>query len=914
MIFKKLETRKNLYIAIFMLLVLTLVLVFNLVQALPNPAAVYCDKMGYEYKTIYNENGENGACVFEDNEKCDEWDFLKGKCGHEHSFCSKNGFGIKVKDNQVYCVIGYETNGKLSSKEVPLTELVNLEESDCGTEKKETQQRLNYNSNPGKGNPKINLDSRLRPKELGFGDKQFESYDSENFSYWDWRNPPNGTNYSRYNYTFFDTNFGWVTSVKNQGACGSCWAFGTVANLESKYELNQNNSRLNTNLSEQHEVSCDHECFDPPYQLTCNLGCGRGWMNLALEYIKNNFVVDESCFPYTTSNNNCSNRCSDYTSRQWNISDYYTNVDGIPPSYNLTIEELEQMLLDNGPLIIGVMSTDDWSSYAGGLFTDFTCDNNSFDWFDINHAVLLVGYNDSGNDSTSYWIAKNSWGAGWGESGYINIRFNCNLVGLEAEYPTQVNPPNFKPIIVLNSPENGSSNYYGSESSFNFSVLNKNSSTATCDLIIDNIVNKTNSSVFNNTATIFNVTLGIGNHQWSIDCWETALGIVNSSGARNLKVYAVNVTLVSPTDGFSSNQSSRNFTCNASSLNSLVNATFYLWNSSSLIYNYTKNVSGIQNQSIFNYTFSQENNYSWNCKVFDNQSNSDFSLSNFSFRYDISNPALNVLSPVNNSYYNALKFNLSSDETLSSCWFNLNFSNTSIIKLNDTYFYYYEDYSDGTWNVTFYCNDSAGNVNISGEYFFSIEKVNPEISLNLPEDGADSYSPVDFNFNASDGLNFSGCEVILTGSSNSNIQNQSIIVNDSVNVISGELSLGDYVWKVNCSDVAGNEGSSDPRTLTIKSGGGRRGGGGGTNSNSNNSNLTNSTNSSSLNNQTNQTQNLGNQSVDVSMNYTKNESSNKSNIFQHGKKSSTLLDKNSYFYLIVAGILIIIGIFIVLAK
>ncbi len=890
--------------------VITLIFVFSLsftsVKALPNPAAVYCNELnsefgGYNYHVFSDEKGNQyGVCEVDGN-KYEEWQFFSGKAGKSYSYCVKKGYKTETVDGEAVCVV--EKNGKL--EEIPVGKLMNLGESSCNSENEKPRTKI-LNSNNGNS---LSSSKSLEPEN-----RQAYTYNISDYSYWDWRNPPNGTNYSRYNFAYFDnTSRGWLTSVKDQGACGSCWAFSVVGALESKYEINQNNSRLNPHLSEQHEVSCDHTCFTfPGYEDTCNLGCSGGWMNLALDYIKNNGIVDYACFPYLAVNGTCSNRCSDYSTRLWNITDYTTNVDGIPPAYDLTNEQLKQMLVDNGPLVLGVLSTDDWDPYSGGLFTDYTCDNATIDWYGLNHGVVLVGYNDTGNDSTSYWIIKNQWGASWGDNGYIYIRFGCSGIGLEAEYPAMVNAPDFKPKIVLNSPENDV-HTSDSEVLINFTVLNRNSSQSTCDLILNNLVNQTNSSVLNNTPTTFSLNLSPGNYYWHISCWESGLGIVNVSETRATSIDAINLVLVSPANSTATNDSERNFTCNVSSNNNLTNITFYLWNSSSLVYNSSKNISGTSNQSSFDYTFSAEEDYLWNCEAFDNSSNSGFSLDNYTFRYDSTKPIIEVLSPLNDSWYNGLKFNLSSDENLDSCWFELNFSNTSMVGLNSTYFYYINTtYNEGVYNVTFFCNDSAGNLNSTDRYFFNMEKDNPEITLTSPEDNNETtLTSITFYFEVSDGLNISGCELILSGQSSSVIANQSALVNNSLNSITTTLSAGTYYWRINCTDMAENEGTAGARTLIIKTT--NRGGGGGGGTIINTINLTNQTSS----NQTQMNQSLLNESLGNinNTNETKNESTLSPDKSREQPNTLGLLFKSlAYIYLIGIILAILIAVIIIMLS
>jgi len=174
----------------------------------------------------------------------------------------------------------------------------------------------------------------------------------------------------------------FLTSVKDQGTCGSCWAFSSVGAMESRYKIENNNSSLNLDLSEQYLVS---DCFKEG-------DCDGGWPADALEYIKNSGISNEHCFPYKKSNCACNESCSDWTNNMWKISDY--------KRFYTTTNNIKKELVCNGPLIT--------CGYVGS---------------DL-HCVVLVGWNDDEN----IWIIKNSWGTGIGYNGYSKIPYNHSLI------------------------------------------------------------------------------------------------------------------------------------------------------------------------------------------------------------------------------------------------------------------------------------------------------------------------------------------------------------------------------------------------------------------------------------------------------------------------------------------------------
>jgi C1A family cysteine protease len=184
--------------------------------------------------------------------------------------------------------------------------------------------------------------------------------------------------------------------VKNQGNCGSCWAFSAIGLIENLCEEND--------LSEQALVSCipDNDC-------------GGGWHGYALEYINIEGTPDEACFPYEASNGNCSDKCSDpAVLAKIQTYDKYGRW-GEPTSQ--TVNDLKA-LLQTGPALVTLDVPDDgtFDNYNGGIY------NYSGGQIPAGrgHSVLAVGY----DDAQQYFKVKNSWGSNWGESGYFRISFN----------------------------------------------------------------------------------------------------------------------------------------------------------------------------------------------------------------------------------------------------------------------------------------------------------------------------------------------------------------------------------------------------------------------------------------------------------------------------------------------------------
>jgi cathepsin F len=206
---------------------------------------------------------------------------------------------------------------------------------------------------------------------------------------------------------------GAVTPVKNQGQCGSCWSFSTTGNVEGQWFLAGNPL---TSLSEQNLVDCDKECMTYQGQQVCDAGCEGGLMPNAFTYIiKNNGIDTEDSYPYEGIDDTC--RFS------------ATNVGAKISNWTMVPGQEDQMaayLYSTGPLSIAVDATW-WQFYIEGVFDFPWCGST------LDHGVLIVGYAygpDLFDQNINYWIIKNSWGADWGESGYIRVYKGDDQCGL----------------------------------------------------------------------------------------------------------------------------------------------------------------------------------------------------------------------------------------------------------------------------------------------------------------------------------------------------------------------------------------------------------------------------------------------------------------------------------------------------
>uniref|UniRef100_A0A8D2LAA1 Dipeptidyl peptidase 1 n=1 Tax=Varanus komodoensis TaxID=61221 RepID=A0A8D2LAA1_VARKO len=218
---------------------------------------------------------------------------------------------------------------------------------------------------------------------------------------WDWRKV-NGVNY--------------VSPVRNQASCGSCYAFASMGMLEARIRILTNNSQTPI-LSPQQVVSCSQYAQ----------GCDGGFPYLiAGKYTQDFGVVEESCFPYTGTDSPCTLKhgCYHYYS-----SEYYY-VGGFYGGCNEALMKLE--LIKHGPMAVAFEVYSDFMHYRGGIY-HHTGLMDPFNPFELtNHAVLLVGYGSDQVTGEPFWIVKNSWGESWGEEGYFRIRRGTDECAIES--------------------------------------------------------------------------------------------------------------------------------------------------------------------------------------------------------------------------------------------------------------------------------------------------------------------------------------------------------------------------------------------------------------------------------------------------------------------------------------------------
>lgn len=241
---------------------------------------------------------------------------------------------------------------------------------------------------------------------------------------------------------------GAVTPVKDQGQCGSCYAFSTTGNIEGQWAAA---GHPLVSLSEQEFVSC--VAVTPP-----GGACHGGLPSLNFQWLMDNRdgdVLTEAILPYGSHDfwsPPCTGVCHDLqdpSQSDWCSTSCYAltplcpegtcdcksdhkNVGATITGWKTLPSDEEQMrayLAEHGPISVGVDSMSAWQGYQGGIVTDCAQGMN-------DHAVLLVGFGEE--NGTSYWIIKNSWNSNWGEDGYMRVQFGTNQCNLNHEPTTSV--------------------------------------------------------------------------------------------------------------------------------------------------------------------------------------------------------------------------------------------------------------------------------------------------------------------------------------------------------------------------------------------------------------------------------------------------------------------------------------------
>jgi len=203
-----------------------------------------------------------------------------------------------------------------------------------------------------------------------------------------------------YDYDKYEKSIDWrernkVSSVKNQGDCGSCWSFSAVGAIESLWAIHKNQLY---NLSEQELIDCSGRYG--------NKGCQGGSMDGAFQYVIDNGLCSNISYPYLGEQSLCDKDNCETLVKISNYSDIIQNN-----------EKILEKVLHQQPISVAIQANKrSFQFYKSGIYSDPDCGEQ------LDHGVLLVGYGYDKKYDMKYWIVKNSWSSSWGENGYIRIQ------------------------------------------------------------------------------------------------------------------------------------------------------------------------------------------------------------------------------------------------------------------------------------------------------------------------------------------------------------------------------------------------------------------------------------------------------------------------------------------------------------
>lgn len=220
-----------------------------------------------------------------------------------------------------------------------------------------------------------------------------------------------------------------VGPIKNQGHCGSCWAFSIVNEIESMNGMTDPSRPI---LSTQQVVSCD------PY----DYGCDGGNQATAIRYIRRAGLQTAAQYPYVSGQYGVTGRCG-YAAAQAKQYMSGATYAVAPCQANSSCagqakytETLKALLATNGPMSV-CGNASNWNYYRGGVVTEAACPSgNAY----TDHCFQLVGYDAKPKDGGApYWLIRNQWGSAWGEQGYIRMKMGENACGILSS-PVYIQP------------------------------------------------------------------------------------------------------------------------------------------------------------------------------------------------------------------------------------------------------------------------------------------------------------------------------------------------------------------------------------------------------------------------------------------------------------------------------------------